>query len=185
MRKRRMAQESLQVDVIPRACWGAPSASGPPAMGRVEAALIHHTATEWDAGPAPVALRSICELHRERRGWSDIGYNLLIGADGAVYEGRAGGVERAVVGAHARGWNGRTTGIALIGSYEQEPPAAPALEALARVLAWKLALHGIRPGDETVLGHRDVDETSVCPGDALQASLPAVRRRAAEIAAVV
>jgi hypothetical protein len=168
--------------LVDRPEWGAAPPTAPPRLGAVELAVVHHTATPWDAGPGPAAVRAICELHREGRGWDDLAYNFLIDRRGRVYEGRAGGPERAVVGAHTRGWNRRSTGIAVIGSYETEPPTAPALDALERLLAWKLRLHGLNPGEGTVLGHRDLESSSRCPGSALQAALPAIRERAGRIA---
>ena len=39
-------------------------------------------------------------------GWSDIGYNFLVGEDGNIYEGRGWGK----VGAHARGHNSDSIG---------------------------------------------------------------------------
>lgn len=40
------------------------------------------------------------------KGWSDIGYNFLVGEDGSVYEGRGW----TTVGAHCYGYNSRSIG---------------------------------------------------------------------------
>lgn len=45
--------------------------------------------------------------------WNDIGYNFLVGGDGAVYVGRGWDDE----GAHTLGHNKRSIGIAFIGDF--------------------------------------------------------------------
>src|SRR5581483_5355744 len=126
---------------------------------------------------------------------------------GQLFEGRAGGVENAVVGAQAQGWNSQSTGVSVLGTYTQTPLSEAGLGAVARLLAWKLSLHGVAPNARVTLsspggsenrwragsqvqfdaisGHRDGDRTS-CPGDALYAQLPEIRALAAgEATAVV
>jgi peptidoglycan recognition protein len=56
------------------------------------------------------------DYHMDSNGWSDIGYNFLVGGDGNIYEGR--GWER--VGAHAPGYNSNSMGICFIGSFTCE-----------------------------------------------------------------
>jgi hypothetical protein len=117
-----------------------------------------------------------------------------------VFEGRYGGVERNVVGAHAEGFNTGSVGIALLGAYGSTQPTAKALDAIAALLAWRLDVAHVDPLSRlswisggnarfpsgtpvplaAVVGHRDTGPTS-CPGNALQAQLPALARKASAI----
>jgi hypothetical protein len=192
--------------IIPREVWGtgfAPRTG--PAYGQVQVAFVHHTVTANDYAPEQSAgiVLGIAKYHRDTNGWNDIGYNFLVDKYGQVFEGRAGGVEAAVVGAQAQGYNSFSTGVAHLGTYGDVPIGEPALAATAQLLGWKLSLHGVPcqgqvaltsgGGDlnrypagqvitfERISGHRDGDATD-CPGDALYAQLPALRVRAAALA---
>ena len=68
---------------------------------------------------------------------------------GVLYEGRAGGLDQAVIGAQAQGFNAQTTGIASIGDHTLGGRDATALDALARYIRWKLHVHG-QPLSRTV-----------------------------------
>ena len=196
--------------IIPRAAWGA-AAVPPralPEVGSVQLAFVHHTVTANDYGPADSAaiVLSIAKYHRDTNGWNDIGYNFLVDKYGQIFEGRAGGVELAIVGAQAQGYNSVSTGVAQLGTHVVGGIGEPAMAAIARLLGWKLSLHGVPcEGQVTVLsaggevnryasgtpvtlqrisGHRDGDATS-CPGDALYGQLPTLRARAAALAGPV
>jgi hypothetical protein len=194
------AQENLQPEIVTREQWGAsacpPRAS--PQYGVVNLAFIHHTVSATDYGPedSTAMVLAICRYHRNSNGWNDIGYNFLVDRYGKIFEGRAGGIDQAVVGAQAQGYNSQSTGIANIGTFSTTGQTEEALAALARLLSWKLALHGIPPQGkvsvisaggntnryragtavllERISGHRDANATS-CPGDALYAQLPRLR----------
>jgi hypothetical protein len=170
-----------------------------PSYGEVQLAFVHHTVTANDYGPADSAalVRGICTYHRNSNGWNDIGYNFLVDRYGQVFEGRAGGIDAAVVGAQAQGYNSQSTGISNIGTFSTTGQTVPGLDALARIISWKLAVHAVPPlgtvqvvstggslnrypaGAKVTLqrisGHRDGDATA-CPGDALYAQLPQLRQ---------
>ncbi|HEY3240228.1 MAG TPA: peptidoglycan recognition family protein, partial [Acidimicrobiia bacterium] len=144
--------------------------------------------------------------HVKGNGWNDIGYNFLVDASGRIYEGRyarpygagesptgedAGG--RGVIGAHAKGFNVGSVGVAMLGDFSgAAQPTGPAIDSLVRLLAWKADRHGIDPhgadaytrsdGSQVAFpnlaGHRDVGQTA-CPGDRLYERLPEVRDRVA------
>ena len=199
------AQAGSQPTIVPRSAWGADQGCQPrtaPANGSVQAAFVHHTVTAnaYSPAQAPAAVLAICRYHRNSNGWSDIGYNFVVDRFGTIYEGRAGGVDRAVVGAQAQGWNGQSTGIANLGTFSSQGQSASALSSIVRLIRWKLPLHGVpttgtvrltSAGGSTarlprgavgtfnrVSGHRDGNSTS-CPGNGIYAQLPGIRSRVA------
>ena len=86
----------------PTRCRRAPL----PSYGTVQAAFVHHTVTAVDYAPEESAgiVLGIARYHRNSNGWNDIGYNFLVDRYGVIFEGRAGGIEAAVIGAQAQGW---------------------------------------------------------------------------------
>jgi hypothetical protein len=141
---------------------------------------------------------AIYDYHVQARGFRDIAYNFVIDLYGRIWEARAGGIDMAVIGAQAGGYNAQSTGVAVLGDFVNVVPSNAAIEALKRLLAWKLSLHGVptegrvtvvvNPADyfytpygpgahvslPRVAGHRDGDSTD-CPGDAFYAQLPSIR----------
>jgi hypothetical protein len=195
--------------IVPRSAWDPQDTCHPrtPASyGRVDFAIVHHTESLSFYTPQQSAamVLAICLFHRDGNRWNDIGYDLLVDRYGTIFEGRAGGLDQPVTGAQAGGWNAVSTGVALIGSYSAAPPPPPALRSLERVLAWKLSLAGLPatgsvverstgsdPVDnrwprgalvrfQRISGHRDADLTD-CPGNALYALLPQIRRAVAAL----
>ncbi|WP_420156519.1 N-acetylmuramoyl-L-alanine amidase [Nocardiopsis sp. CNT-189] len=102
--------------------------------------------------------RAIQDFHMDSRGWSDVGYNFLVAADGTAYEGRGWTVQ----GAHAPGHNTSGIGICVIGSYSRARPSAAALRTVRALYEEANRRAGRRLA---VRGHRDVYSTD-CPGDA-------------------
>src|SRR6185369_8022061 len=108
--------------IISRAGWRANDEilrGKPRYAGRVYFAVVHHTAgsNSYSAAQSPAIVRAIELYHVKANGWNDIGYNFLVDKYGQVFEGRYGGMERAVIGAHAEGFNTGSVGVAVIGNY--------------------------------------------------------------------
>lgn len=185
--------------VVSRAGWGANESwvrKSPSISTSVTRAVVHHTghaassvANSYSRAEAPALIRSFQRYHTQTLGWSDIGYNLLIDRFGTVYEGRAGGLDRGVIGAHASGYNANSFGVSVIGNFTSQDASSAAYESLANVIAWKSAIHRMDPlgtsartykGNRlrAVHGHRDVGQTS-CPGR-INDRLWWVRSKAAE-----
>jgi hypothetical protein len=190
--------------VVTRREWGAQKCPPrqAPAYGVVRAAYVHHTVSLNDYSPdeAPGIVLAICRYHRNSNGWNDIGYQALVDKYGVLYEGRAGGLDKPVLGAHAQGYNAQSTGIASLGDNSSVGLSDTALDALAGYIRWKLTIHGqplsgqttlVSAGGATsrypggarvrvprVLGHRDTNSTA-CPGAALYSQLDDLRARVA------
>ena len=192
--------------IVPRGDWGADKC--PPrtsaSYGQVRAAYVHHTVNpnDYTRAEAPQIVLAMCRYHRNTNGWNDIGYNFVVDRFGTIYEGRAGGTEAAVIGAQAEGFNSYSTGIANIGTFSDVPQSQAALDAMARLIRWKLPLHGyptsgtavmVSAGGGTnrypagrsvrvkrVIGHRDTNATE-CPGGALYAQLDDLRSMVAGV----
>ena len=191
--------------IYSRAQWGADeSIMGwtPQYASTIKAATLHHTdnSNAYTPEDVPGMLRSIYRYHAVSRGWGDIGYNVVVDRFGRAWEGRYGGLDRPVVGAHAGGFNSGTFGISMLGNYATTPVPQPTVDAVSAVVAWKFSLHAVDPRGTTTLtsggggtaryaagtrvtlptvfGHRDVGSTS-CPGDAGYARLGEIRNQVA------
>jgi len=114
--------------------------------------VVHHTATAPDT-----TLEALRHAH-QRRGFQDIGYHFLIRQDGQILPGRC----LTTPGAHTRGYNLVSIGVAWIGDARHEEPSPQALEALDRL--WKQLR---TPYPSLVpFAHRELNPT-YCPGERL------------------
>jgi hypothetical protein len=189
--------------LIDREAWGANETirRAPPSYAAaLQFALVHHTAgtNSYTASQSAAIVRGIEIYQVKGNGWNDIGYNFLVDKYGQVFEGRYGGVDKPVIGAHAEGFNTGSVGVAMIGSYGSSAPPAVARTALAKLLAWRLDIAHVDPKStltwvsggnarfaagvpvfiRAVSGHRDTGFTA-CPGAALYAQLNAIAGQAA------
>jgi len=193
--------------ILGRDRWGAdeswrtrsPGCDGNPEIApKARYVVIHHTDTANDYAPedVPAILRAIYSFHVFSNGWCDIGYNLVVDRFGRAWEGRAGGLDKAVIGAHAAGFNTGSQGVAVLGRFQDDVVPAAAYDGLKQALLWMTFHHGIDPrgpvaivsgnsGNPAIppgtvvvrpglVGHRDVNST-VCPGNQAAALLPTLR----------
>ena len=179
--------------IYSRAQWGANERMRDPGSLRyyeAHAGFVHHTvnANNYSRAQVPGIIRSIYAYHTQSKGWSDVGYNVLVDRFGRIWEGRYGGVDRPVVGAHTLGYNDYSFAMSAIGNFETARPTSAMLTAYGKLFAWKLSLHGVDAGDtsqkvgprtfKAINGHRDAGQTA-CPGRYLYAKIPQIRELAA------
>ncbi|MFE1363112.1 peptidoglycan recognition protein [Streptomyces anulatus] len=198
-----------QPPIVSRAAWKADeslSTEAPDYLDQVKAVFVHHTAqtNAYSCADSAAIVRGLHTYHVKSNGWKDLGYNFIVDKCGTVFEGRKGGVDRPVMGAHTYGFNRDTTGIAVIGMYTDTKAATAATTSVARVAAWKLGQYKADPAGSVQLtagangtnmdrkqfvagsqyafprisGHRDGFATE-CPGLSLYGQLPAIRSLAA------
>lgn len=168
---------SRRPNIVSRSQWGAQAPrSGASYASNVDLVVVHHTAgnNSYTQAQAAGQVRGIQSYHRNTLGWKDMGYNVLIDRFGTIYEGREGGLERAVIGAHAANYNTGSFGVSVMGNFVHVDAPQAAYNSLRDVIAWQSWLHGIDPMGtsnrtyqgsrvRTVSGHRDVGQTA-CPG---------------------
>ncbi|MFA9446769.1 N-acetylmuramoyl-L-alanine amidase [Egicoccus sp. AB-alg6-2] len=191
-----VAEASNRPAIISRAQWGANESlrRGSASYATPRFAVIHHTAgsNSYTKAQSASVVRGIYSYHTQTQRWSDIGYNILVDRYGQIFEGRAGGLERGVVGAHAANFNSGSFGVSVMGNFEVADIPAVAVESVARVVAWKYDVHGIDArasrtishGGRTLnvlTAHRNVGSTA-CPGRYFYAKMGALRSRVAALA---
>lgn len=181
-----------------RSSWGARAPNAVPTdAGELKAGVVHHSVNSngYSQASVPAMLRSIQAYHMDANGWNDIAYNFAVDRFGGIWEARAGGIDRAIIGGHAYGFNTATTGVVVLGDYGSASPSTASVRAVEDVLAWKLAQHhtptsgtvtyrssvdthfgpaGTPVVLDRIVGHRNVRQTS-CPGSALYSRLGTIR----------
>ncbi|WP_031509756.1 peptidoglycan recognition protein family protein [Streptomyces megasporus] len=189
--------------IVTRRGWGADESIRGSFLytNTVKVAFVHHTAASnnYSCSQSASIIRGIYRYHVKSNGWRDVGYNFFVDKCGKIFEGRAGGVAKPVMGAHTYGFNADSTGIAVLGTYNTTNPSNAAVNAVSSLVAWKLGLHGVNPKGtavmtsaggkyskgtkvrfNTVSGHRDGYVTG-CPGDRLYGKLGTIRNNAARL----
>jgi len=189
--------------IIRRSQWGADESivRAPPWYAdRVRLAIVHHTAgtNNYSAAQSAAIVRGIQAYHVLGNGWNDIGYNFLVDKYGQVFEGRGGGIDQPVGGAHAQGFNTGSTGVAVLGTYSGRDITTATRSSLVKLISWRLDVAHVDPrttltfvsyGSDrfaagtpvrlrAVSGHRDTALTS-CPGVVLYGRLGEIAKAAA------
>lgn len=158
--------------------------------------IVHHSAGFSSSTNYKAVVAYYWDLHVNTNGWDDIGYNWLIDPYGEIYEARGSGV----TGSHFSCMNGNTTGICMIGNFENGNPTVLAKNALKELIAWEACSNGIDVLDSSihsssqlllkhVSGHLDGNSAqtgcpkgTLCPGSLLYAQLPQVVNDVASLA---
>ena len=152
--------------IITRAQWGADESlrrGTTTYSDTIKVAFVHHVVSTNDYTPAQAAqqMRNVYSWFTEGIRVNDFGYNFMVDRYGRLYEGRAGGVDRPVVGAHTSGFNAESFAVSFLGNADTLNPDAPSkeriLNSISALIAWKFDLHDVNPLGSAVL-------TSAGPG---------------------
>ncbi len=195
--------------IILRSGWGANESMrghAPEYSSTIKVGFVHHTAStsNYSQSQAAAQMRSLYAWYTQGLHYSDLAYNFLVDRFGRLYEGRAGGLDRPVVGGHTAGFNQNTFAISAIGNFDTFNPSASDASAItssiSALLAWKLGLYHRDPMGTTTLvsnsgagtskykpgqtartnvieGHGEIGSTA-CPGRYLRQYLPQIRQQA-------
>src|SRR5450759_1490910 len=130
-----------------RAQWGADETkmTWTPSYGKVSVGFVHHTdgSNNYAAGEVPGIIRGIYAYHAVTLGWGDIGYNFLVDRFGGIWEGRAGGMDKPVIGGQVYNYNAVSTGVSGIGTFTSAVVPQAMTDAFKRILGWRLSVAGI------------------------------------------
>lgn len=135
-------------------------------MRQIDMIVVHCTATrpEWQSEQTTKAKVAEVKKWHTDKGWSDVGYHYLIDRDGTIADGRP--VEKS--GAHAKGYNANSIGIAIFGGHggtandEFEENFTDAQDRALRRLIAQLRMEF--PNITQIVGHNDLPNvTKACP----------------------
>lgn len=87
----------------------------------------------------------------DSQNWDDIGYNFLVGGDGSVFEGRGWDKE----GAHTKGYNKRSIGIGVIGTFNTKLPSERQMNATRLIIEQGLVENKLA-ANYKLYGHRQL-----------------------------
>lgn len=181
--------------IYPRSAWSSAADEKrtkkiwPAEYETPEVIIVHHTATNYKDATSK-QIKKIYRYHSYTKKWGDIGYNYIIGKDGAIFEGRYGG--NGVIGGHSyfdgTNYNKGSIGIAVLGNYVGEKLSAASLDSLQKLIGWLAANNSIginseikfhdKKLDSAVIGHKDVADTA-CPGKNIYNNLGSIRTASA------
>ena len=117
--------------------------------------ILHCTATPEGRD---ISADTIRQWHLDR-GWSDIGYHYIIYLDGTIKEGRP--VERQ--GAHVRGYNKNSIGIAYVGGCDANMSPKDTRTTAQKIAIWDLVTELMNKHiNSTLHGHNEFS-SKACP----------------------
>lgn len=142
----------------------------------IDEVVVHHTWSPAAGDYRGIAtVRGVRRYHMGVRGWSDNGYHVMIGPDGAIFLCRP--MERS--GAHVAGRNAHTIGVSFIANFDRDEPAKYAgLATGHRAVAALLERFDLSTRD--IRFHREFAHKT-CPG--LKLGLAQFRRDVADAGA--
>lgn len=125
-------------------------------MREINRIVIHCTATKNDHD---VSVHDI-DIWHKARGWKMCGYHYLIRIDGSIEFGRP--VD--MIGAHARGFNKSSIGIAYAGGIDHDGQNVNTMtEQQTASMFYLIESLVIVLGDLELCGHNDLTDQKTCP----------------------
>lgn len=132
--------------------------------------VIHHTGgTDIDASAEQI------DGWHKNQDWVGIGYHFVIRKNGTIERGRP----EWAVGSHAYGENWHTLGIHLSGAMDKVQPTDAQIESCAHLVAYLCDEYEIPIDREHIVGHREVNDDTSCPGENLFAKMDLIVSKAA------
>lgn len=124
-------------------------------MRDINKIILHCTATK---DGVHVSVDTIRKWH-EARGWADVGYHYVIYIDGTIHRGRD--IDKS--GAHTKGQNAKSIGIAYVGGLDKNDEAKDTM-SMKQEVAFMSLVYSLRRvlGDLRVHGHNEYSNKS-CP----------------------
>jgi N-acetylmuramoyl-L-alanine amidase len=126
-------------------------------MRKIAKIIVHHTGVDTTLEKLRASV--------QHRGYSDIPYHFVIDTDGTLHATRP----LTRMGAHCRGHNADSIGIALMGNLDRVPPTEAQVATLTRLIADLR-----RKFPVPIMAHGDLRPTA-CPGRYLRPVLDAIR----------
>tara|TARA_Y100000310_G_scaffold301361_1_gene337787 strand:- start:723 stop:1163 length:441 start_codon:yes stop_codon:yes gene_type:complete len=121
--------------------------------------VIHHTATKDDES---FNKDNVKDIHTAKR-WRDIGYHFVVENVEGEFEVIVGRPLN-IMGAHCKGFNQRSIGVAYVGNFEIAPPPPGMVRVGVDRIIVPLAL-ALNIQHDRVVAHRNTGSTpTVCPG---------------------
>jgi hypothetical protein len=139
---------------------------------KVNYIVVHHSASS-----TKMKMEDLKAIHL-KEGYSDIGYHKVIEGDGKVRQGRSD----LLMGAQAKGLNGYSLGVCVVGNFEEIEVSESQEKSLVQVLASLCKRYKL--GADKIIGHRDVARiikdpsiATLCPGKNLYKKLRDIREK--------
>lgn len=161
--------------IVRRAAWGAHD--WPDMTKKIyfdwgyDTIVIHHSGNGLLR--AKDTAEKVESYHRGKEGWADIGYHFVIHKDGTLHEARSLIFRGAHVHSEKHGvTNHRKIGVLLCGDFQHQwwDPFVDDISE-SQIATAKNLVSALRAGfnvnDMPVIGHRDLNPDTVCPGDEL------------------
>lgn len=179
-----LASELQAIGVVSREAWGARASQCSTPEDDWYRMAIHHTAGPQTAdGSVQERLRGTQAYAMDSGGYCDIPYQMLVGYDGTLYEGRSLDL---LSGATGGGNNGGNLAVCFIGCYHEPDSACvggvghdptPEMMLRGQLLVQTLTrLHDISTAEDNIRGHRDwPGNSTACPGSLLHPRLGELR----------